>query len=111
MQEYHFKNVEYFFSPPENIKGSTLIIYGSEYIHLTKVLRKKTDDEIIVVDGIGNIYNTSIKSIDRNSLECCINSTIKSNNEPAINISLAIALLKNPGKNRLHCRKNHGIRS
>jgi 16S rRNA (uracil1498-N3)-methyltransferase len=98
MQGYPSKNIEYFYTPPENIKDSSLIIDGSEFIHITKVLRKKINNEILVVDGIGNIYNADIQSIQKNSLICSINSKNSSTNESNINVWLAIALLKNPAK-------------
>jgi 16S rRNA (uracil1498-N3)-methyltransferase len=98
MQESHFKNIEFFYSKPENISGNIIIIDGDEFNHLIKVMRKKVDDIILAVDGLGAIYECKISEINRSNLAAEIVSKTKSHNEPNLDITLALGLLKNPSK-------------
>ena len=46
------------------IYEESIILPEDEALHALKVLRKKTGDQIRVVDGKGNLYDTSIESED-----------------------------------------------
>lgn len=90
--------MDYFFVDPKDIHGQILIIRSDEYKHLARVLRKKTGDHIIVTDGNDNSYEVVIQSFDRTGAECEILDIKQRVNEPKIDVTLAISLLKNPAR-------------
>jgi len=98
MLESHFKNVDFFYSPPSYIDKDRLNVFGTEFIHITKVIRKQVGDEIFFVDGLGFIYHCKISKISKNDLIADIISKTQSKNENDIAITLALGLLKNPSK-------------
>jgi 16S rRNA (uracil1498-N3)-methyltransferase len=98
MQAFHFKNIEFFYCKPENFSENILTIDGDEFTHLVKVMRKKIGELILTVDGLGTIFECKICEINKNELFAEIQSKSKSHNEPEINITLALGLLKNPSK-------------
>lgn len=57
------------------IQNQEIILEAEEKIHCTQVLRKKVEDEIYVVDGIGNLYKTRILSIQKHTCVCSIIET------------------------------------
>ena len=98
MQGFHFKNVDFYYSPPNCIEKDKLNVSGTEFVHITKVVRKQVDDEIFFVDGLGSIYHCRISKISKNNLLADIISKTQSKNENDIAITLALGLLKNPSK-------------
>lgn len=87
--------MEYFFTPPNLIHGSDLLIEGDEFAHLTHVMRKAAGDAIRVVDGIGHAYDVTIAEINRRSARCLITTCHERLHEPDIEVTLAVGLLKN----------------
>lgn len=87
--------MEYYYTPKENIEKDYLYIRGDEHKHLSKVLRKKIDDEIEVTDGELNVYECRIVEIEKDFLKCEIIGTKHNLNEPEIKIRLFLAQLKN----------------
>ncbi len=98
MQVSHFKNIDFFYTPPELIKDDFLEITGEELTHISKVLRKKIGDVIFATDGKGFIYECKIIEISKTNLSADILSKTESDNEPKPEITLALGLLKNPSK-------------
>lgn len=90
--------MEYFYTVPQSIFRSSLIVSGDEFQHLHKVLRKKVGDTVHVVDGKGNLYECMIERIDRMQAECSIVRSSRPSTEPDVNITLAVALLRNPSR-------------
>jgi 16S rRNA (uracil1498-N3)-methyltransferase len=90
--------MDYFYTPPSLIKSRLLSIQGEELHHLSKVLRKKVGETIIVVDGEEHAYEVVLESVSRASAECKILQTFHRFNEPDIEVKLAFALLKNPSR-------------
>jgi 16S rRNA (uracil1498-N3)-methyltransferase len=90
--------MDYFYTPPSSIRSTTLIIQGEELHHLSKVLRKKVGETIVVVDGKEHAYKAILESITRSSADCKILETIHRFNEPDIEVKLAFTLLKNPSR-------------
>jgi 16S rRNA (uracil1498-N3)-methyltransferase len=90
--------MDYFYTPPSLIKSKSLSIQGEELHHLSKVLRKKVGEMIIVVDGKDHAHKVVIHSISRSSTECKILQTFHRFNEPNVEVKLAFALLKNPSR-------------
>ncbi len=87
--------MESFFSSPENIGESDISIRGLEFHHLTKVMRKKTGDEILVVNGLGTAYGCVINQISRDEAICTIQEVYNRYNEPAVSVTLMLPVLKN----------------
>lgn len=90
--------MDYFYTPPSLIRSTSLVIQGEELHHLSKVLRKKVGETIIVVDGEEHAYRAVLQSISRSSAECKILETFHRFNEPDVEVKLAFALLKNPSR-------------
>ena len=63
--------MDYFYTQPEKIAATSLIIDGDEFTHLTHVMRKKIGDPIRVVDGMGTAYDAVIKEITKKNSNCC----------------------------------------
>ena len=90
--------MDYFFAESEDIVENRLQIKGDEYRHLSRVLRKKAGDHVMVTDGQGRMYETIIRSLGRTDAECEILHTFERLNEPKIDITLAISPLNNPAR-------------
>jgi 16S rRNA (uracil1498-N3)-methyltransferase len=90
--------MEYFYTPPELIEPTALTIADEEFAHLTHVMRKAPGDAIRVVDGRGTAYDVTIEEISRRSARCSIRTRYVRLNEPARNVVVAAALLKNSAK-------------
>ncbi len=89
--------MEYYYISKDNINTETneIIIEGDDFKHLSKVLRKKTGDYVIVTDGELNIYKCRIISNDMKKIICRIESRKYNLYEPGISLNLFIAPLKN----------------
>ena len=90
--------MDYFYSPPENIHQDTLSIEGVEFAHLTHVMRKQAGDAICVVDGLGNAYDVVIERINQKAAHGKIVKRYARYHEPAVDLTLAVGVLKNPSK-------------
>lgn len=88
--------MEHFYTHKKNIFQDYLIITEKEVEHITKVLRKKIGDELLVTDGEGKLYITVISSIAKDKIHCEILNDEVNVNEPARRIILFQSLLKNP---------------
>ena len=90
--------MDYFYTPPHLITASDLTIDGDEFIHLTHVMRKKPGDGIRVVNGAGTAYDVTIAEISKRTARCEITATHSRLNEPQIDVTLGVAILKNASK-------------
>ena len=50
--------MNYFYS--NNISNESIILEKEEMIHCTKVLRKKVNDTVFIVDGAGSLFYSQI---------------------------------------------------
>jgi 16S rRNA (uracil1498-N3)-methyltransferase len=87
-----------FYVDPKNIHGTTLLITDDEYKHLARVLRKNVGDRIAATDGNDRMFTAVIRSLDHGSAECEVLDAKTSVNEPRLDITVAISLLKSPGR-------------
>jgi len=87
--------MESFYVSPESITDSYLTITGDEFHHLVHVLRKKTGDKISVVDGAGTAYECELELIERYEAQCLIHKILKQHNEPKVQVTLMLPVLKN----------------
>jgi len=90
--------MEYFYSPPAHIGPDELTIENDEFAHLTHVMRKTVGDAIRVVDGVGNAYDVRIQAISRRVARCRIEHRYIRLHEPAIDVTLAVSILKNSSR-------------
>ncbi len=90
--------MDYFYTVPELISDSTLIVSGAEFKHLQKVLRKRIGETVFVVDGKGTLYEAVIERFNRVEAECSIVRSSRPETEPSVDITLAVALLRNPSR-------------
>ena len=77
-----------FFADPESIGESSIKICGDDAHHLSKVLRLKEDDDVIVCDKNGTDYYCGIESITKDEVVCRIFKKQISDTEPNICITL-----------------------
>jgi 16S rRNA (uracil1498-N3)-methyltransferase len=87
-----------FYCPPAGFGGDTIAIGGDEFNHLAHVMRKKAGDDIVVVDGLGNAREAVIRSLDRRAAVCSAGPVKPNHREPALRVTLAAAVLKNPSR-------------
>ena len=90
--------MDYFYTPPENISNTSIRIEGEEFAHLTHVMRKKAGDLIRVVDGLGTAYDVRLDNTLKEIATGTILKIFQHHNEPGINLTLAVGILKNPSK-------------
>jgi 16S rRNA (uracil1498-N3)-methyltransferase len=75
-----------------------IVIRGEEYRHLGRVLRKTTGDHVAVTDGCDNWYECVIQLLDRTHAECRIVEVRNRVNEPKMEVTLAVSILRNPAR-------------
>jgi len=90
--------MDYFYSPPQNISGTSFMIDGEEFSHLVHVMRKKEGDEIRIVDGEGRAYDARIDEIKKKTARGSIFQVHAKHNEPHVDVTLGVGVLKNPSK-------------
>ena len=89
---------EFFYVPAEHIIDQHIAIEGEEARHIAKVLRKQPGDRIWVVDGAGKAYETVIRLVTPEMIECEVLFEHHHFHEPDIDVTLAVAQLKNPSR-------------
>ncbi len=89
---------DYFYTPPANIKNNIVVIEGEEFNHLVLVMRKKVEERIMIVDGLGTAYEVQITAIVKRNAEAKILQKFEQHNEPKMKVALAVGILKNPAK-------------
>jgi 16S rRNA (uracil1498-N3)-methyltransferase len=90
--------MEYFYVKPEDVSQNALLIRDDESKHLVRVLRKTVGDRIFATDGLDTMYEAAITEIGKSDTHCNVIAMHRKFNEPSIDITLAVSLLKNPGR-------------
>lgn len=90
--------MDFFLTDPDHVHGNALVLSGDEFRHLSRVLRKKVGDHVMVTDGRGMAYEVMIRTLSRGEAECGIVRTLARWNEPKREVTLAISILKNPAR-------------
>ena len=90
--------MEYFYVKPEDVTSHGLTLRGDESKHLIRVLRKNIGDCIFVTDGNEMMYQAVIAEIGKTDTCCTIAAMHRKYNEPLIDVTLAVSLLKNPAR-------------
>ncbi|MBN2378302.1 16S rRNA (uracil(1498)-N(3))-methyltransferase [candidate division WOR-3 bacterium] len=87
---------ELFYTSPEHISGTTVVIEGDEAKHILKVKRHKKSDTILVTDGQGSEYKVLINSVSEKRIDGQIISTRRKPSEPLLEVTLAFGIIKTP---------------
>jgi RNA methyltransferase, RsmE family len=90
--------MDYFYVKLEDVTSHGLTLRGDESKHLVRVLRKNIGDTIFVTDGNEMMYQAVIAEIGKTDTRCTIAAIHRKYNEPSIDVTLAVSLLKNPAR-------------
>ncbi len=85
---------ESFYVNPQDVQGDELVLSEEETNHLTRVIRKKKEDLVWVVDGEGTAYQVTILQIVRNRAYGKIIGTRRRTGESVAEVTLAQGILK-----------------
>lgn len=83
-----------FFVESDTIKGNEIEIKGSDARHIRDVLRLKTGNTIIAVDGSSVEYKAIIKEMTKDKIICDITEKSEAMKEPVVNVTLAQSIPK-----------------
>jgi 16S rRNA (uracil1498-N3)-methyltransferase len=83
-----------FFIPTGQFQEQTVTLTGADAHHLCKVLRARTGDEIIVLNGKGREFQARITVIAADMVTAEITGIIERNTEPKLRIMLVQSLPK-----------------
>ncbi len=97
--------MDLFYTAPADCSITTVILRADEFHHCTRVLRKRIGDEVMVTDGAGNLYRTTIAQIENDFAVARIVDVQKNYHESSLRLTLAIGLLKNPSRMELAVEK------
>ncbi|MEN3045529.1 MAG: RsmE family RNA methyltransferase [Candidatus Hydrothermales bacterium] len=87
-------DIRYFYVPKKDIKNDRVYIFGQEYIHLHKVLRKRQGDVIKVVNGEGDEYTVVLLKTEDGYAEGKIIEKRRKPNEIPFDLAFACGVLK-----------------
>lgn len=76
-----------FFTEPQNISENIATIY-EDATHITKVLRMKSGDQILIFDGTGYEYTCELLSLNKDKCEAKILSSKFSEQEPKTRVTI-----------------------
>ena len=83
-----------FFVKPDQVCGNKIIIEGSDVNHITKVLRMKIGEELMVCDGTGLDYFCTIAKLDSDAVFCDVCNKWESYSELPVKVTLFQGLPK-----------------
>ncbi len=75
-----------FYVPKENIAANRVDIKGDDARHITRVLRLRTGDSLVICDGQNTDYDGEILKIDRDRITVGLDSPRISGTEPPVDI-------------------------
>ena len=82
------------FLPPEQIVGETAHIRDNDHLHLTRVLRARPGDSLLLLDGRGNAFQARLVSLEKHETTAQIESAVIMPPEPPIFLTVGQALGK-----------------
>jgi 16S rRNA (uracil1498-N3)-methyltransferase len=77
-----------FFAVKDDICADNIKIHGEDVAHISKVLRLRIGDNIIIGDGEKYEYLCSVKEIDKKFITCSIIEKSENESEPPIKVDL-----------------------
>jgi len=90
--------MDYFYALPEDIQGDSIVLTGDESKHLARVLRTKVGEHVFVTDGLDMMYEAEVMGLGKVSTACRIVRRLERFNEPSVEVTLAVSLLRNPAR-------------
>ena len=87
-----------FYAAPDAFHDGHVVLPASEARHAARALRKQEGDDIVVVDGEGGWHHVRLEQIGRGKASGQVIETRREVGEPAYDLTVGLALLKN--KNR-----------
>jgi 16S rRNA (uracil1498-N3)-methyltransferase len=90
--------MDYFYVKLEDVTSHGLTLRGDESKHLVRVLRKNVGDRIFVTDGNEMMYEAVIAEIGKTDTRCSIAAIHRRYNEPSLDVTIGVSLLKNPAR-------------
>ena len=85
-----------FFIDRENISGKMAYIRGEDAVHISRVLRMKKGDRVVLCDGEGMFYQARLTSFKESEVTAEIEDVTRAESEPDVKITLFQAIPKNP---------------
>ena len=82
------------FLEPERFSEGVATIVEGEHLHLTRVMRAKVGQKLILLDGLGCGYEATISEIGKHQTTATILSSVSLPPEPPIELTVAQALGK-----------------
>lgn len=82
------------FLPPAQIAGETATIRDNDHLHLTRVLRSRPGDPVLLLDGQGNAFQARIVSVEKHETLARIEQAVPLPPEPPIFLTIGQALGK-----------------
>ena len=82
-----------FFTEPENITGDSALIY-EDAAHITRVLRMKIGDSVLIFDGSGKEYTAELCEVSDKCCRAKILSVAESVLEPKTRVTIYQSLPK-----------------
>ncbi|HLK58162.1 MAG TPA: RsmE family RNA methyltransferase [Chthonomonadaceae bacterium] len=86
--------MQHLFLPNEQISGETARILGADHLHLTRVLRARAGDPVILLDNRGNAFRAVLVSLDKAETTARIVEAVVLPPEPSVFLTVAQALGK-----------------
>ncbi len=90
--------MDYFYVDPKDVHDRVALVRGDEFKHLSRVLRKKEGEHVVLVDGEDHAFEAVLYSVEATHAECEILEVKYRVNEPKIDVTLAVSLLRNPAR-------------
>ncbi|GGH27867.1 RsmE family RNA methyltransferase [Paenibacillus segetis] len=83
-----------YFIEPEQFGDQTVRILGEDVRHISKVMRSKPGDKVIVSDGVSRVAIVEITSIETDEVTADITEHLNSTGEPWLHVTVAQSLPK-----------------
>jgi 16S rRNA (uracil1498-N3)-methyltransferase len=83
-----------FFAPHAHTTGEVVALPDDEAEHLTRVLRVKRGDDVIVFNGQGLAFDATVQSVRKDGVEVLLGARCEAAPEPRVAVTLVQAVLK-----------------
>ncbi|WP_138493280.1 RsmE family RNA methyltransferase [Paenibacillus pinistramenti] len=83
-----------YFIPPEQFGEDHVLVAGEDARHITKVMRGKPGDKIIVSDGQGRVVLAELASLEPDSVTAKVLESMPETSEPRVKVDIAQSLPK-----------------
>ncbi len=65
----YLSNIELYFTVPDNISGTSVVLTGEDFRHAVKVMRHRTGEIIYVTNGLGRIFECEISKTEKDNIK------------------------------------------